>query len=416
MGARGGLYRKLAMPQDLHDELRTFSAFGKETVVSEFTHEGVTIPVYVNEYWTSKQRAASSLQEISYRACYKPQLPRFFITRLTSPGEVVYDPFMGRGTTPLEAGLLGRIPYGCDINPISKVFLRPRLNPPTVAQVEERLAQIPDWTELPGRLDELLTFYHSETLRRIQALKEHLQQGELDLVDDWIQMVATNRLTGHSGGFFSVYTLPPNQATSVLAQRKINEKRGQLPPNREIKPIIFKKTRTLLNRVDPEELAQVRSVASQAVLLTGSADHTPEIPDESVSLIVTSPPFLDMIDYRTDNWLRCWFNALDVNDIALWQIRQHDEWMEAMELVFHELSRVLKPGGYVAFEVGDVRNGKVLMEQLVVPVALRAGLVPELIVINAQKFTKTANCWGVANDAMGTNTNRIIVLRKQCSA
>ena len=404
------------MHQDLHEELRTFAEYGKETVVSEFSHEGVSIPVYVNEYWTSKQRAASSLQEISYRACYKPQLPRFFITRLTSPGEVVYDPFMGRGTTLLEAGLLGRIPYGCDINPISKVFLRPRLNPPTVAQVEERLAQIPDWTELPGRLDELLTFYHSETLRRIQALKEHLQQGELDLVDDWIQMVATNRLTGHSGGFFSVYTLPPNQATSVWAQRKINEKRGQRPPNRAIKPIIFKKTRTLLNRVDPEELAQLRSVASQALLLTGSADHTPEIPDESVSLIVTSPPFLDMIDYRTDNWLRCWFNALDVNDIALWQIRQHDEWMEAMESVFHELSRVLKPGGYVAFEVGDVRNGKVLMEQLVVPVALRTGLHPELIVINAQKFTKTANCWGVANDAMGTNTNRIIVLRKQRSA
>ncbi len=37
-------------------------------------------------------------------------------------------------------------------------------------------------------------------------------------------MVAINRLTGHSPGFFSVYTLPPNQATSVQAQRKINGK------------------------------------------------------------------------------------------------------------------------------------------------------------------------------------------------
>ena len=52
---------------------------------------------------TARQRQASSLQEISYRACFKPQLPRFFIERLTQPGEVVYDPFMGRGTTVVEA-------------------------------------------------------------------------------------------------------------------------------------------------------------------------------------------------------------------------------------------------------------------------------------------------------------------------
>ena len=43
-------------------------------------------------------------------------------------------------------------------------------------------------------------------------------------MDDWIRMVALNRLTGHSAGFFSVYTLPPNQAVSVKSQRKINER------------------------------------------------------------------------------------------------------------------------------------------------------------------------------------------------
>ena len=63
------------------------------------------VPTLVNEFWTSKQRAASRLHEISYRACFKPQLPRFFIQRLTRPGDRVYDPFMGRGTTLIEAAL-----------------------------------------------------------------------------------------------------------------------------------------------------------------------------------------------------------------------------------------------------------------------------------------------------------------------
>ena len=84
-------------------ELKGWCRYGKETVVDEY--DGV--PVFVNEFWTAKQRAAHSLHEISYRACFKPQLPRFFITRLTVPGEVVFDPFMGRGTTLLEAACTG---------------------------------------------------------------------------------------------------------------------------------------------------------------------------------------------------------------------------------------------------------------------------------------------------------------------
>ena len=121
--------------KDLTRELRSFSEFGKETVeiVTEVSLTGqdtLCVPTFVNEFWTSKQRAAHSLHEVSYRACFKPQLPRFFIERLTIPGQVVYDPFMGRGTTVLEAGLLGRRPVGCDVNPLSALMVGPPLSPP----------------------------------------------------------------------------------------------------------------------------------------------------------------------------------------------------------------------------------------------------------------------------------------------
>ena len=393
--------------------LREFREFGRRTRVVAFPDPEVRLPVCVNEFWTAKQRAAHSLHEISYRACFKPQLPRFFITRLTRPGELVHDPFMGRGTTPLEAALLGRRAVGSDLNPLSARLLEPRFDPPTAAEVEGRLATF-DLERSCEAPEDLLTFYHPATLRRIVNLRGELlrrrTEGSLDRVDRWIQMVATNRLTGHSPGFFSVYTLPPNQAASVRSQVRINEKRKQRPPERDVKALILRKSRSLLARFDGVDAR--RLAAADPMLLTASADRTTQLADASVRLVVTSPPFLDVVNYRADNWLRCWFNGVDADKVALWHWKRAADWQTAMARVFRELHRVLVPAGLVAFEVGEVRSGRLLLETLVAPAARDAGLEPRLVLVNDQQFTKTSNCWGVDNRRKGTNTNRVVLLQK----
>ena len=403
----------------LADQLASFSEFGAATRIITTKFNGGETPTYVNEFWTARQRQASSLHEVSYRACFKPQLPRFFIERLTQPGDVVYDPFMGRGTTPIEAALLSRVPFGNDINPLSLTLTAPRLRPPMLEQLEARLRNISltDHDEFP---EELLAFYHPDTLRELCALKKHflgvLASGRrvaANPLDRWLCMVALNRLTGHSPGFFSVYTLPPNQAVSLVSQCEINAKRNQTPPRRDVIKVILKKSKQLLGDVTPEVRNTLASIADHARFVNHPADATRELPAESVALVVTSPPFLDVVQYADDNWLRCWFLGIDPKSVALTVPKKLDAWAMVMTTVFRELRRVLKPGGHVAFEVGEVHGGKTKLEETVLPCGVASGFDPVLVLINDQKFTKTANCWGVDNMSKGTNTNRIVVFRKK---
>lgn len=397
------------------ESILEFSEFGTQPHLESFEWEvagrkGTTVKA-TNEYWTSRQRQAHSLHEISYRACYKPQLPQFFIERLSEPGDAVYDPFMGRGTTQMEAFLLGRKPVGNDINPLSQVLLAPRLSPPSLEDIERRLYSL-NLDEPKETNFELLAFYHPDTLKEIIALKEYFlereRQGTLDSIDAWIRMVAINRLSGHSTGFFSVYTLPPNQAVSVKRQLKINETRNQEPEYKEIRPRILKKSKSLLKDWNSND-----SQHKHASLLTNTdARNVSEITTSSVQLVVTSPPFLDIVDYQADNWLRCWFIGINSSEIKISQLKNVEDWEKTMTAVLKDLKRIVKPDGYIAFEVGEVRNGAVLLEENVVRCGIRAGLEPIIILINAQEFTKTANAWGVDNKTKGTNTNRIVVFHK----
>ncbi len=391
--------------QPFVDQVLGFSQFGQPSVE---VREG-PIRYLINEFWTSGQRKSHSIHEVSYRACFKAQLPEFFIRRLTKPGDAVYDPFMGRGTTAVQAALMGRQPIGNDINPLSVLLTRPRLAAPAPRDVARKLEQI-SWDA--GQIDdtELLAFYSPRTLRHICALRTWLfERAPLDetpdAVDDWIRMVAINRLTGHSPGFFSVYTLPPNQAVSPQSQRKINERRGQTPPDRDVKKLILKKTASLLSDGP-------MAPHPPSLLTTGEAQSTPKIDSGTVRLVVTSPPFLDIVQYAEDNWLRSWFAGIDVTTVAIAHHRTEAGWQKMVRDTLTELARVVGSRGHVAFEVGEVRNGKVLLERLVWDAAEGLPFDRLFVMVNQQEFTKTANCWGVKNNAKGTNTNRIVILRR----
>jgi hypothetical protein len=291
------------------------------------------------------------------------------------------------------------------------LLTRPRLRPPWPGQVAAALAAV-DWQAGRPETHDLLAFYSPATLRQLNALRAWLDRHapltseDPDPVADWIRMVALNRLTGHSPGFFSAYTLPPNQAVSVTAQLRINERLGQTPPDRNVAALIMKKSRVLLAK-------PLHGPALPFRLTTGPAERNPAIAEGSVALVVTSPPFLDVVQYAEDNWLRCWFAGIDARTVPIARHASPATWQAMVREVLAEMARVLRPGGHLAFEVGEVRNGRILLERLVWEAAEGLPLERLFVMVNRQEFTKTANCWGVANNRRGTNSNRIVVMRRR---
>ncbi len=392
--------------------------FKKEkTKIQTAKINGIVVTKYINEYWTARQRQSNSIHEISYRACFKAELPRFFIELFSKKNDIIYDPFAGRGTTLIEAALNQRNFICNDINPLSKIFIEPRLNIPNIKNLEERLCSIKIDSKLKSDID-LSMFFHKKTLQEILSIKNYLhkkkKQNKEDIVDKWIRLLATNRLTGHSKGFFSVYTLPPNQATNPKRQKKINLKRNQKPEYRDTKKLILKKSHSLLKDLDAITKRNLRKILLNGVFSKKNAANTNEIKNNCIQLTVTSPPFLDTVDYISDNWLRFWFNNIDPNKLSkkVSIIKSLDDWCLLIKKVFIELFRITKKNGYVAFEVGEIRNKKINLDEYVVNIGIESGFECEGILLNQQNFTKTSNIWGINNNKSGTNSNRVVIFKK----
>src|SRR2546427_913083 len=77
-----------------------------------------------------------------YYAMFPVAFAEKVITRHTSPGDVVLDPFAGRGTAVFSAAVHGRRGIGMEINPVGWVYSQAKLRPASQESVAERLGEI----------------------------------------------------------------------------------------------------------------------------------------------------------------------------------------------------------------------------------------------------------------------------------
>jgi hypothetical protein len=201
------------------------------------------------------------------------------------------------------------------------------------------------------------------------------------------------------------------KAVPVSRQVAINARNRQTPERRDIAALILKKSRSLLRHVTITQREQLSKLAAEHRISAGLAKRMDHIADESVQLVITSPPFLNVVNYRQDNWLRCWFAGIDPQAIPK-LTSSSNQWTAGITEAMQKMRRVVKNGGHIAIEVGEVKKGAIKMEELVIEAGNRCGMKPKEIYLNTQIFTKTSHCWGIENNKAGTNTNRIVVFQK----
>ncbi|NLM17182.1 MAG: site-specific DNA-methyltransferase [Candidatus Riflebacteria bacterium] len=373
---------------------------------------------HIGEFWTAKQRQMHSLHySNSYRASFKPELPNFFIQNFTNKGDVVADPFGGRGTTLLQAALTGRIGISNDANPLSERLAYPKVNPVTVQEIERRLCELDLSADIDFDAEEDMSmFYHADTFKELINLRNYLKNNRDD-VDRFIEMTAISRLHGHSNGFFSAYSFP-QISIPKSNQEKINQSRGVEPDYREIKSRILRKAKVSLKS---GKIAELRKTGKQHLITTGDSRDLKDWKSESVDMVVTSPPFLSQVDYVQDNWIENWFCGITKDDLKdkIVQTPDLNIWKEFISDTLTELHRVLKKGGLVAMEVGEVKYQNMILNLDEILLSLTCSRQYNMkhfrtreIYVQSQNFTKLANCFNVANNKKGTNTNRIVLMEK----
>ena len=204
---------------------------------------GKKVKVERGQFWIQKQRQGHSMHYVvPYQACFAPQIPQYFIEKYSGKGDVVFDPFCGRGTTVFEANQLDRVGMGVDISPLALQIASSKLKRITLKQIVERLNQIDFSKENLEGYEEFKDIYHPKTYSQLMNLKRQLKNNP---VDNLIKTIVLGRLHGHSPAFFSVWTF---NVISFSKERikKQSEKSGTKPEFRDVVPRIIEKAKTIL--------------------------------------------------------------------------------------------------------------------------------------------------------------------------
>ncbi len=289
-----------------------------------------------------------SLHQLSpYIGKLKSIIARDLILQYSEPGQLVADMFCGSGTVPLEAALLRRRVFASDTSVYAITLTKGKLNAPeridvafeTLDKVLNHVESLPtpDLRDIPRWVQ---AFFHPRTLKEALRLTRFLKrERRYFLLGSMLGILHHQR-----PGFLSY---PSSHLVPYLRSNKFPKSAyPELYEYRPVEPRLKAKVERALKRT-PE--ASLSALVDGVRLSSAKSINLPE----SIDCVITSPPYMNALDYRRDNRLRLWFLGESFGERADRTFTTLPEFRKLMDALARQLDQKVRRGGYCIFMIGE---------------------------------------------------------------
>lgn len=289
-----------------------------------------------------------SLHQLSpYIGKIKSSIAADLIERYSKPGDVVVDPFAGAGTIPFEAATRTRRAFGADISLYAGILTKAKLSPPpslsaalTLAEEalhEAALLPSPDLRQVP---EWVRKFYHPKTLRDVLSFAVVCRRPG----NEFLMACLLGILHHQRPGFLSY---PSSHLVPYLRNRQFpRQSFPEMYAYRELRPRLLAKVQRSYKRFSRPKKHTIFPFQQTAI-------EKLTLPHQFGALI-TSPPYMNALDYGRDNRLRLWFIEPKLTDGVNNDVTQRRQaFVDAITSLALKVERGLKPKGYCVYVVGE---------------------------------------------------------------
>ena len=305
-----------------------------------------------------------------YPAKFIPQIAENFLNILSKPGDRVWDPFCGSGTTGLESVLAGCDSVNTDINPLSKIIGTTKTTKITSGidkELEDLIKSLETNTLNSYDKDEIIQFIPD--IPNLEHWFSKIAVNELALIRCEISKMKNKKARNIALTAFSKII---TSVSYQMEETKYSSKKTKLKSGTCVNSFI-KSLKSIIKKLH-ELKPRIRK--SKAIFETHNCvENIPntkqlQIKDESLDIIITSPPYPNANDYFLYNRFRLFWLGYDPRKMGKIEVGSHlrhqkektgfEKYMMEMNNCIDNIFSSLKPGGYAVFVVGDgVYNKKV---------------------------------------------------------
>ena len=254
------------------------------------------------DLWTIGTREGRWAGFGPYYAMFPVSFVREMIQRYSVPGDTIVDPFCGRGTTNYVAQVLGRRSFGCELNPVGWIYARTKTAPARqlgrlLRQIDE-IAHAREPSDFVPETEFQEWAWCRDTLGFINCARRVLN-WKGSKIDRTLAAFLLVYLHAKIGGGLSNQM---RQSKSMAPEYAVRWWKS-----RSMRPPIISTADYLKSRVSWRYAKGIEKSGNEAQVYFGDARRgLSGRRGDRAALILTSPPYMGVTNYKYDNWIRLW--------------------------------------------------------------------------------------------------------------